>query len=101
MVAFALPVLLAFLDLEPLWRPFTIVLLLGLIQGVTNNLIEPPLTGKAVDLGALVVMISLAFWGLCWGVTGMLLAVPLTAMLKIVLENIALTRPLARLISEE
>jgi AI-2 transport protein TqsA len=49
----------------------------------------------------LVVLIALAFWGLCWGAVGLVLAVPLTVMLKIVCENIALTRPLARLMSGE
>ena len=70
-------------------------------QFVTNNFIEPRLTARAVDLSPLVVLVALAFWGLCWGVVGMVLAVPLTVMLKIVWENIALTRPLARLMAEE
>jgi predicted PurR-regulated permease PerM len=48
----------------------------------------------------LVVLVALAFWGLCWGAVGMVLAVPLTVMLKIVWENFALTRPLARLMAE-
>ena len=47
------------------------------------------------------VLVALAFWGLCWGVVGMVLAVPLTVMVKIVFENVALTRPLARLMSGE
>ena len=46
-------------------------------------------------------IVALAFWTLCWGVVGMVLAVPLTVMLKIVWENVAITRPLARLMSEE
>jgi AI-2 transport protein TqsA len=43
---------------------------------------------------------SLAFWGLCWGLTGMLLAVPLTTMLKIIWENTAYKRPLVILMAE-
>ena len=39
------------------------------------------------------VLVALAFWGLCWGLVGMVLAVPLTVMLKIVFENIGLTPP--------
>ena len=77
-----------------------LALLLVLIHAVVNNFVEPTLTGKAVDLSPLVTLVSLAFWGLCWGVTGMLLAVPLTAMLKIVWENMAFTRPLAILMAE-
>ncbi len=66
---------------------------------MTNNFIEPRLTARAVDLSPLVVLIALAFWGLCWGVVGMVLAVPLTVMVKIVFENVPLTRPLARLMA--
>ena len=101
LVAFVLPVLLAFLELEPIWRPLAVLGLLVLVQVVTNNIVEPRLTAQAVDLSPLVVLVALAFWGLCWGVVGMVLAVPLTVMLKIVWENIALTRPLARLMAQE
>ena len=101
LVAFALPVLLAFLELEPIWRPLAVLILLVLVQVVTNNIVEPRLTARAVDLSPLVVLVALAFWGLCWGVVGMVLAVPLTVMLRIVWENIALTRPLARLMAQE
>lgn len=99
LVAFVLPVLLAFLELEPAWRPVTVLVLLVLVQFVTNNLVEPRLTAHAVDLSPLVVLVALAFWGLCWGVVGMVLAVPLTVMIKIVCENVSLTRPVARLMS--
>jgi AI-2 transport protein TqsA len=101
LIALVLPVLLAFLELEPLWRPLAVLALLLLVQFVTNNFIEPRLTARAVDLSPLVVLIALAFWGLCWGAVGMVLAIPLTVMLKIIWENVALTRPLARLMAEE
>jgi len=101
LVALALPVLLAFLELEPLSRPLSVLALLVLVLFVTNNFIEPRLTARALDLSPLVVLIALAFWGLCWGAVGMVLAVPLTVVLKIVWESIPLTRPLARLMAEE
>ena len=101
LIAFVLPVLLAFLELEPPWRPVAVLVLLVLVQFVTNNFVEPRLTARAVDLSPLAVLVALAFWGLSWGAVGMVLAVPLTVMLKIVCENIELTRPLARLMAEE
>ena len=100
LVAVAFPVLIAFLDLDPLWRPVTVTLALVLIQVVIGYVVEPILMGKAVNLSPLVTLLCLAFWGLCWGLTGMLLAVPLTAMLKIIGENLAYTRPLAVLMGE-
>ena len=101
LVAFVLPVLLAFLELEPPWRPVAVLALLILVHVVTNNFVEPRLTGHAVGLNPLMVLVALAFWGLCWGLVGMVLAVPLTVMLKIVFENIGLTLPLARTMVEE
>jgi predicted PurR-regulated permease PerM len=99
LVALVFPVLLAILELEP-WQALLVLVLLVLVQFVTNNFVEPRLTAHAVDLSPLVVLVALAFWGLCWGAVGMVLAVPLTVMLKIVCENVALTRPLARLMAE-
>jgi predicted PurR-regulated permease PerM len=100
LIALVLPALLAFLELDPLWKPLVVLALLLLVQFVSNNFIETRLTAQAVDLSPLVVLVALAFWGLCWGAVGMVLAVPLTVMLKIVWENVALTRPLARLMAE-
>jgi AI-2 transport protein TqsA len=94
-------VALSFLELEPIWRPLTVLLLLVMVHFVTNNFVEPRLTAHAVDLSPLVALVALSFWGICWGVVGMVLAVPLTVMLKIIFENIALTRPLAHLMSGE
>jgi AI-2 transport protein TqsA len=45
-----------------------------------------------------VVLGSLAFWGLLWGIPGMFLAVPLTVVSILVMEHFAQTRPLARLL---
>jgi AI-2 transport protein TqsA len=100
LVACTLPVLLAFLQLDPGWRPVAVGVLLITFHTTSGNVIEPAMTGRTVGLSSLVILISLAFWGICWGVIGMLLAVPLTVMMKIVLENVEVSRPLARLLEE-
>jgi AI-2 transport protein TqsA len=100
-VACALPLLFGFLDLGVGWQTLAVTLLLPAVHVTSAYLVEPAMTGKAVDLNPLVVLVSLAFLGLCWGLTGMILAVPLTAMLKIILDTMPGTRPIAGLMGEE
>lgn len=54
---------------------------------VFGNLIEPNLLGRRLGISTLVVILSLVFWGWLWGPVGALLAVPLTMVVKIMLEN--------------
>jgi predicted PurR-regulated permease PerM len=101
-VAVSLPIVLSFLQYaEEPWKPLLITLLLLLIQRIVDNFIEPRLTGHKLGLSPLIVLLSLAFWAWLWGVVGMILAVPLTVIAKIILENIRETKPLATLISNE
>ncbi|MDB4734583.1 AI-2E family transporter [Akkermansiaceae bacterium] len=52
-----------------------------------GNFLEPMLMGRRFGLSTLVVIISVLFWGWIWGPVGMLLAVPLTMVVKVMLEN--------------
>jgi AI-2 transport protein TqsA len=100
-VAISVPILFAFLEGEPLWRPIAASLGVVTIHAVMTYLVEPTLVGKGVGLSPLVILAALAFWGQCWGLIGMFLAIPLTVMLKIILENVAFTRPFAKLWGDE
>jgi AI-2 transport protein TqsA len=69
------------------------------INLVLGNLVEPRIMGKGLGLSTLIVFISLVFWGWVLGPIGMLFSVPLTMVVKIVLENFDQTRWVAILLS--
>lgn len=58
-----------------------------LINNFLGGFIEPMLVGRRFGISTLVVVLSVLFWGWVWGPLGMLLAVPLTMMLKVVLDS--------------
>lgn len=76
-------------------------LVAGGIQFLVGNVIDPMLMGRALRLSSFGIIISLAFWGLVWGVPGMFLAVPIMVGVMIVCSHIPQLRPVAILLSRE
>src|SRR5262249_23523281 len=91
-VAISSPLLFSFLQFGLVWQPFAVMVLVVGTHVTMTYAVELRMTGKAVGLSPLVILVSLSFWGLCWGLVGMFLAVPLTVVTKIVLENIPTTK---------
>jgi AI-2 transport protein TqsA len=71
----------------------------GAIQFTIGNVIEPRVMGESLDLHPITILMSLILWGMLWGIVGMLLATPITAVMKILFEKLEITRPVAALLA--
>lgn len=99
LVAIAFPILVSFLQTDNPATALAVTALLVAIQVVLGNFVEPRMAGRRLGVSPLLILLALSFWGVIWGIVGMILAVPLLVSIKIVLENIKATRPLATLMS--
>lgn len=72
-----------------------------IINGFLGNFIEPTLLGRRFGISTVVVILSVLFWGWLWGPVGMLMAVPLTMLLKVAMDNSSDFRWIAVAISKE
>jgi predicted PurR-regulated permease PerM len=72
----------------------------ALLHLLALNLLYPKFVGARVHLNPLVVTVALMFWGLLWGGIGLLLAIPLTAALKAVCDNVSSLQPYGRLLGD-
>jgi AI-2 transport protein TqsA len=82
------------------WTTIVIVMtLLTAIQYVIGNVIEPKIMGSSLGLSPITLMVALVFWGMLWGFVGMILAVPITAVIKIILEHIDIAKPITDLLA--
>ena len=93
-----IPVVLLNPELSVVTRVLAIALP-GAIQFLIGSLIEPRIMGSSLDLHPVVVLLGLIFFGMIWGVVGMILSTPLIVVIKIVLEQSEITAPVAGLLS--
>jgi predicted PurR-regulated permease PerM len=66
---------------------------------IAQNLIAPQLVGRQVQLNAVAITISLLFWGWVWGGMGLILAIPITAALRVICDHTESWKPVARWLS--
>jgi predicted PurR-regulated permease PerM len=71
-------------------------LLLAILEG---NFITPMILGRSLTLNPVLILIALAFWGWMWGISGMILAVPILATFKIFCDHIEPMAPIAEFMS--
>jgi predicted PurR-regulated permease PerM len=100
LIATLFPAAFAILQFAELGPFVYILIVVGIIQVIIGNIVEPKVMGNSLNISSLVVLLSLTIWGAIWGIAGMILSVPITVMMIIVFEEIPSLRPVAILLSE-
>ena len=100
LIATIFPAIFAILQFGEFTPGFLVLAIVGSIQLIVGNLVEPRLMGNTLNISPLVVFLTLSLWGVMWGITGMLLSVPITVILIIIMSEFPGTRPIAILLSQ-
>ena len=100
LIAVLLPIGVALLQFSQPIDVVWVAISLVAIQQVIGNVIEPALQGKRLNMSPIVVLFALVFFGWLWGFWGMVLSVPLMAVLKIVFEHTPALKPIAILLEK-
>ncbi len=98
-IATLLPLPIAFAQYDNPWMITGVLVIPGIIQISIGNILEPKLMGKGMNLHPVTIVLALSFWGLLWGIIGMLLAMPITAIIRIILMQFDTLKPIGQLLA--
>lgn len=77
---------------------FFIIVIAG-VQVLFGGILEPILMGKSFSINTITVLVMLALWGFIWGIPGLILSIPITALVKKIMEKFPGTSVYARIMS--
>jgi len=97
----AIAVIFAFLTSDSIWMAVQVAILFWAVQWISDNFLSPALVGSSLDLNAFTAILSLIIGAMLWGLSGMILFLPFTAMLKVVCEQYIELKPIATLLGNE
>ena len=98
-IAVLLPMLIALATKSPEYTLFVLAAYL-IIQFIDNNIISPKIVAAKVQINALVSIIVVIIGGALWGFSGMFLAIPLTAIAKVIFDHIEELKPFGFLLGD-
>src|SRR5258706_3691330 len=99
-LALAPPLLVSPMVLQSVSSYVILAATVMLLHILALNLLYPKLVGSRVHLNPLVVTVALMFWGFLWDAPGLILAIPLTAGIKAVCDNVTSLRPYGKFLGD-
>lgn len=100
LVAIALPVLTALIQFSDIGTAFMVLAALSTSHAMLGHVLDPYLMGNNLNLSPIFIITNLAAWGMIWGVPGMFLAIPILAIVTLLMAQFEATRPYAILVSK-
>lgn len=96
----ALPILFAFVTKDSLFYPIAVLGSFVVIQAVEGNFLTPKIVGNNVSLNPLITLVALIVGGSIWGVVGMILFIPMVAILKEIFSAVDTLEPYSYLLGD-
>ncbi|MDP3451581.1 MAG: AI-2E family transporter [Bacteroidales bacterium] len=93
LVAVAMPMMIAVVTKSTAWYAVYVLVCYYIIQLIDNNYIVPKIVASKVKINALVSIIAVIAFGVLWGIPGMFISIPLTAIVKVVFDRIESLKP--------
>ena len=87
------PLLVALIQYDTTGPFLTIAASVAAVHFLAVNILTPKLVGQRVNLNAFAVTVAMMFWAWLWGGFGLILAVPITAAIKAVCDNVESLKP--------
>lgn len=101
LISSILPAIFAVITTGNLMKFVYVFAAMEVIQIIIGNFVQPMIMGKGSNLSPITVIVALAFWGMLWGIVGMILAVPITSVMLIIFSQVPSTRWIAIILSEK
>ncbi len=93
-----LPFLFALATTDSIWYPIGVVMIFGCVQFLEGNFITPKIIGSHVKINSFAALIALFFAGIFFGLFGIILSLPLLAIIKIISDHVNCLKPLGFLL---
>lgn len=96
-----MPALIALLTKDSAMYAVGVLGVIAVTQFIDNNFITPKVVGSSVSINPLASIIALIAWGMLWGLMGLILAIPITGMIKLVFDEVPGLKPWGYIIGDE
>ena len=96
-----LPFMYSFATASDWWQPLAVVALYFSVQQLEGNLITPYVVGSNVKINPFIAIISLLIGGVIWGLAGIVLGIPIAAIVKLIFDHVDALKPVGALMSRD